>query len=112
MAVSKLIGDKNLEAELKEFLKGDSTATDGTPVTVGAFRPLQRLKQFVANVAVRRAKAAAEKAGKTFDEAGAQALADESVGALGDGTFLEWLRDGGLEMIIKFIMQLLAIFAV
>lgn len=75
------------------------------------FRPLKRLREFIVGQAVKRAKAAAEAAGKPFDEVRATQIAEDAVTeAIGDGSFFDWLMNGGLEKIIQLIMTLIGLF--
>lgn len=105
-----LFKDKAIETEFKEFVAVERTKVGAEGV--GAVRPIRWLISFVIDVAVRRVKARAEKDGKQFDEATARKVANEAVDAIGDGTILEWLKNGGFEAILKFIMDLISIFAI
>lgn len=76
------------------------------------FRPLKRIREFIVGQAVKRAKAAAEAAGKPFDETRAIEIAEGAIDeAIGDGSFWGWLTTGGgFEQIIKLIMTLIGLF--
>lgn len=91
--------------QVKEFKEFDAKAG-----MEGPFNVIKRIVRFAASVAISRAKKAAEKAGKPFDEARAQAVADSFIDTVGEGTFWDWLKNGGFEMIVKMILEALALF--
>ena len=61
------------------------------------FRPLKRLKARVVAAVVARGGSAEE--------------AEGAIREIGDGTFLDWLMNGGFEKIVELILKILGIFA-
>lgn len=93
-------------AEWKAFRDAPRTEAIGD-----RFRPLKRIREFVVDQVVARARRKAEAAGQAFDEAKVRQLAEDTVAeAIGDGSFFDWLMNGGLEKIIQLIMTLIGLF--
>lgn len=99
----KMFGmSKDQIAEFKEFDKAAGVE--------GPFNPIRRLAKFAASLAIERAKTQAEKDEKEFDDAKAQTIADSIIDKVGEGTLLDWLKNGGFAMIVEMIFEALKLF--
>lgn len=73
-------------------------------------RPVRTMKDFAIEKAVSIAQFRATQDGTPFDAVAARQTAESVVTEFGDGAFLDWLMNGGLEKIIELILKIIAAF--